>query len=403
MIWIRTGILGLGFFAISAVGPLYDSYMPIFYGQFLRSSFLVGLVMILDNVLGLTLQPYFGALSDQTCTRFGRRIPYFLAGCPLAALCLAAVPFAYQRGLGALLAATVLLNLALSAFRSPTIALMPDLVPPHLRSQANGVINWMGALGAALAFGVGGLLYKRDLRLPFAAFALLLIAVTLVFLFWIREPGPSREQPEEGPGTLSQALAGLGRGLANPHALPVLAAIFLWSCAFQANATWFTTFGTAVRGMHPGDASFTLLFFSAAILVFAIPAGVIGGRWGRRQAIAAGALLMGAGIASLWFLTAAWPMRGALLAAGLGHSLVVVNAYPALVQMAGDRQTGAYTGLYYIASQLGAIAAPPVYGLVIDHVGWWANFALSAVLLAGAAAAVLQARHAEAAPSDGAA
>lgn len=395
MIWVRTLILGLGFFAISAVGPLYDSYMPIFYQKFLGSSFLVGAVMTIDNILGLTLQPYVGALSDQTRTRFGRRIPYFLAGAPAAALLLAAIPFAYQGGLWTLLAVTVLLNLALASFRSPTVALMPDLVPAHLRSQANGIINWMGALGAALAFGVGGVLYKQDVRLPFAAFALLLVTVTLVFLFWIREPRQASAGAEATPASLWAALGRLGRGLLNPDVLPMMLAIFLWSGAFQGNSTWFTTFGQKMRGMHPGDASFTLLFFSAAILLFAVPAGFLGGRWGRRRVYAGGAVLMAAGIGALWFLTGTWSMRAALLLAGLGHSLVVVNAYPALVQMAGENETGTYTGLYYVASQLGAIVLPPLYGLVIDTVGWWGNFVLSGLLLAGAALAVLRAGRAE--------
>lgn len=400
MLWVRTFILGLGFFAISLVWPLYDSYMPIFYGEFIASGFVVGAIMAIDNVLGLTLQPYFGALSDQTRTRFGRRVPYLLVGAPIAAVFLAAIPYARETGLIALLVATLFMNLAMASFRSPTVALMPDLVPGHLRSQANGIINWMGALGAALAFTVGSQLYKQGVHLPFLAAGGMLVLIALIFLFWIREPrNPQGEGVEETPRGLWEAARSLFGGLVDTQARRMLLAIILWTAAFQGTNTWFTTFGTKHLGLSAADASFNLFFFVGAILLFGIPAGLLGGKLGRRRTMAIGAVIMAVGVAAVWYSGGAtWPLRGALLLAGTGWSLIVVQAYPALVQMAPAGQTGAYTGLYYIVSQVGAILAPPIYGQLRDWFGWVALFAASVLLLLAAAYTVSGVRGTEARP-----
>ncbi|MCG0239833.1 MAG: MFS transporter [Firmicutes bacterium] len=405
MIWLRTFLLGLGFMSIQVVWPLYDSFVTLYYQEWISSGLVVGLLMAMDNFLGLTLQPYVGALSDQTRTRLGRRVPYLVAGAPVAALFLALIPFAREAGLWPLVGAAVGLNLAMASFRSPTVALMPDVIPPYLRSQANGIINWMGALGAALALLLGSQLYPRDPRLPFAAAAALLVAVALVFLFGIREPAvPQGGDPEgERPQGLWAAARSLARGLVDPQARRLLLAVAFWSGAFQGTSTWFTTFATQHLGLDEGDATFSLLFFTGALLLFALPAGWLGGRLGRRPTMAVGAALMAIGVAAVWFAGSAaeaaedpWPLRLALLAAGTGHSLMVVQTYPALVQMAPPGQTGAYTGLYYIVSQIGGILAPPVFGQLRDWLGWAGVFAATVLCLLVASATALTVRGAEA-------
>jgi len=405
--WLRVFLLGLGFMSISVVWPLYDSFVTLYYQEWIASGLVVGLLMAMDNFLGLTLQPYVGALSDQTRTRLGRRVPYLAAGAPVAALFLALIPFAREAGLWPLVGAAVGLNLAMASFRSPTVALMPDVIPPHLRSQANGIINWMGALGGALAFLMASQLYPRDPRLPFFGAAGLLVAVALVFLFGIREPAePQGGVPEEErPQGLWAAARSLARGLVDPQARRLLLAVAFWSGAFQGTSTWFTTFATQHLGMDEGGATFSLLFFTGALLLFALPAGWLGGRIGRRPTMTMGAALMALGVAAVWLAGSAgavadnpWPLRLALLVAGTGHSLMVVQAYPALVQLAPPGQTGAYTGLYYIVSQMGGILAPPFFGQLRDSVGWAGVFTATVVFLLIAGTTALTVRGAEALP-----
>jgi MFS family permease len=158
-------ILGFGFFAISLCASLYDSFVPVFLHRFIDKAWLIGFLMTMDNYIGLILQPFVGALSDRTDTRLGRRMPYIVVCMPVAAVLVSLIPNHWS--LPSLLVIIVVYNVIMAAFRSPTIALMPDITPPHLRSKANGVINLMGGLGAVIAYLVGSRLYTVNEAYPF--------------------------------------------------------------------------------------------------------------------------------------------------------------------------------------------------------------------------------------------
>ncbi|MEW6227215.1 MAG: MFS transporter [Bacillota bacterium] len=140
----RTFVLGLGFLGITLSWSIYNSYVPIFLSELLKDAAyrttLVGLIMTFDNIAAITLQPYFGALSDRTWTRVGRRMPFLLVGVPAAAVFFALIPFA-RIALAAMIPIIIVMNVAMAAFRAPTVALMPDITPSPLRSKANGIIN----------------------------------------------------------------------------------------------------------------------------------------------------------------------------------------------------------------------------------------------------------------------
>lgn len=148
----KTFLLGFGFFSISLLWSIYNSYIPIFLKEFSLSSLLVGFIMTFDNILAIVLQPYIGFLSDQTRTRFGRRMPFIMVGAPIAAVFFLLIPFAKSLNIGWMITTILIMNLAMAIFRAPVIALMPDTVPSQSRSKANGVVNFMGGLGALLAF-----------------------------------------------------------------------------------------------------------------------------------------------------------------------------------------------------------------------------------------------------------
>src|SRR5690606_31833768 len=157
--WGRTFLLGLGFFAISGAWALFNVQVPLYLRGFLAPRFpeqvntLVGTFMILDEIAALFLEPYVGALSDRTRPRLGPRLPYGLVGMPLPGLAFIFLP--YHTSLVSLIALVILFDFFMGIHRSPTVALMPDVTPEPLRSPANGVINLMGGLGGAVAFGVG--------------------------------------------------------------------------------------------------------------------------------------------------------------------------------------------------------------------------------------------------------
>ena len=181
----KTWLLGFGFFSISLTWALYNAYVPLFLEDFIESTFIIGFLMTLDNYFALFLQPWVGNRSDRTNTRYGRRMPYLLVGMPLAAVFTMLIPTYVS--LFTLVLFMVLMNLSMSLYRSPTVALMPDITPEPKRSKANGIINFMGARSAVAAFGGGAVLYDMHRTLPFAAAAILTLVALLVVFSKIKE------------------------------------------------------------------------------------------------------------------------------------------------------------------------------------------------------------------------
>lgn len=399
--WGKTFVLGFGFLAISAVWPLYDSFMPLFLKQYIASSAIIGGIMGLDNVLGFTLQPWFGSLSDRTQTRWGRRRPFLLIGMPIAAVSLAALVWTHDAGLVPLLATTGVMNLAMSLFRSPTVALMPDLTPPPLRSQANGVINLMGGIGAAIVLQVGKMLYPLNAGYPFVIAAAIMVAVFLLFLVVVREPAVPEGDAgvEETPQSL---IASLGFLLKNREqsTLRLLAAIFCWFVAYQSVNTWFTTYTTERLGVSPSAALTASLAYTGAFILGAMPAGYIGSRFGRRNTIAVGLCGMVASFFVIFFLTSLTHLTIAMVVAGLFWSLININSYPMVVQLCNPKETGTFTGLYYIFQGVGGISGPLLVGVLFDLTGSKRPLFLTALLfMALALVLMLSVRRGEAARS----
>lgn len=407
--WGKTFVLGLGFLAISAVWPLYDSYMPKFYGGYIASSALVGVIMGFDNLLGFTLQPWFGARSDRTRSRWGRRLPYLLIGMPIAAVSLLAIPFAREAGLWPLLAVTIIMNLAMSIFRSPTVALMPDLTPSPLRSLANGVINFMGGIGGGIALLGGGILYAMSPRYPFMLSAAIMAVVFLCFLFFIREPaldqggGAPAEGTEETPQGLWLAFREM---ITNPDRTTLLlfAALFALFVGYQAVNTWFTVYAEETLHVAVNVASKALTWYAGSFVIFALPAGWVGTRLGRRRTIAIGLGGMAAGFVLMHFLATLGQASVALIVLGAFWSLININTYPMVVELCRPSQTGTFTGLYYIFTQAGGVAAPIISGFVFDLAGSKRPlFFTAALFLLIALALILTVRKGEAASTVGAA
>jgi len=383
--WKNTFIIGLGFLGVGLVWPLYNAYMPILYSKFIESKTVIGYLMTIDNWLALTLTPLVGFLSDRTRTRFGRRIPYLLVFAPLSALFLMLIPVGWETGLWVLLGAAILMNLSMASWRSPIVALMPDVTPPPLRSKANGIINFMGGLAYIVAMFGGAILYRIYPGLPFVGSALLLLVITAIFYFFIREPEHSTEKAERFQFAL----------IRDRSAIFMLLAIFCWFVAYNSLETWVTTYGREFLGMHEADVAGLLTFSGGAFLLFAIPSGFLAdgiGRFkglGRKRTILGGLLLMilafflldlQANLKSAWYLFAL---------VGFAWSWVNINSYPMITQMAGPGQIGAYTGMYYLFSSMANIAGPPLFGWVFDHYGYRFFFPLGILFMALAALCML--------------
>jgi Na+/melibiose symporter-like transporter len=385
----RTFLLGFGFFGVSVIWSLYNAYVPIFLKEnFLLSSTLIGLVMTIDNVLAILLLPYLGSLSDRTRTPLGRRRPYILAGSLLALVFFLLVPAANaSERLALMMLVIVALNLSMALFRSPVIALMPDITPSRFRSQANGIINFMGGLGALLVYFGGKPLYDRRPSLPFLAGGLVMLAGCLLVVLLIREPPVAREKGERfSLGESWRALLGNLKDVfsGEKSLLSILLAILCWFVGFNAIETFFTSYAKYHLGMKESTGALILGFFSVTFMAGSLGAGFLAVRLGRRRTIRVGLVVVCAAMLLALILRSFLPLAVVFAVGGLGWSLVNVNSLPMVVDMTTLQKVGGYTGLYYFFSQAANIIAPPAAGVLIDAFGYASLMVFASILFVAA-------------------
>ena len=170
----RTVLVGLAFLSICAFWQMYDNIIPlILTNTFHLDETISGAIMAADNVLALFLLPFFGALSDRTSTKIGRRMPFILGGTAAAVILMNLLPLfdnGYANGAStgklAMFVVTLgLLLVAMGTYRSPAVALMPDVTPKPIRSRANAIINLMGAVGGISYLIVAAVLYPQVVKI----------------------------------------------------------------------------------------------------------------------------------------------------------------------------------------------------------------------------------------------
>lgn len=408
----KTFLLGFGFFGVSVIWGVYNAFVPLFLAnKFHLAPAFIGFFMTLDNIAALLIQPPVGAWSDRLRTPIGRRMPFILIGAPVGALAFGLIPLAAVLPLFVACTSTLLLSMAF--WRTPVIALMPDITPSQYRSQANGIINFMGGVGAIIAFLGGSALYKLNPAFPFwLGSALVVLAALLVFIF-IKEP---KDYAEESKDEIS-LISSLRDVLRDPDrsALRILLAIFSWFVAYNAIEAFFTLYANKHLGMEEADGARLLGQLSLIFVLFAIPSGYIGGRFGRRVTIMSGIVLMTLMMLLMYFLPAPLlntlvgklpvlgtiPVLGILLMfAGLAWALININSLPMVVDMTDASRLGTYTGLYYLFSTLAAIAGPNINGWLVQLTGSnYNNVMLLAPLFMLAALALMSGvRRGEAVP-----
>jgi MFS family permease len=373
----KTFLLGFGFFGVSVIWGVYNAFVPVFLQErFNLPVWLIGLFMTLDNIAALLIQPPVGAWSDRLRTPLGRRMPFILVGAPLGALAFGLIPLAAVLPLFVACTSTLLLSMAL--WRTPVVALMPDITPSPFRSQANGIINFMGGVGAIVSFLVGAQLYERNPAWPFwMGSALVLASAALVFIF-IKEP----KEAEAGQAQPSM-WASLREVWNDPDrsALRLLFAIFFWFLGYTAVEAFFNLYAINHLGIGEADGTRLLGQLSLIFVIVALPAGYIGATLGRRVTIVTGIALMSAVMLAIFLLPVATlttpltrlpvlgvvPVLGLLLMlAGAAWALININSLPMVVDMTSAARIGTYTGLYYLFSTASAIAGPNVNGWIIE-------------------------------------
>ena len=389
----KTMIIGLGFFTVSIVWGIYNVAMPLYLKDLGLSGVAVGTVMTIDNFFALIFLPIFGALSDKTSTRYGRRMPYLLVGIPLSAVAFFVIPFA-KHTLLLLMISVIAMNFFMSIYRAPTVALMPDFTPRPLRSKANGIINFMGGVGAVITFLMAGFLFKMNEFYPFAGGALILIITIIVMYILIREPETiTDDKPVEQAGEEPENDKGKVMSL-----VFLLIAIFFWFTGFNAVETFFSTYGEVVLGMGKSQSAFMLAAFSGFLVAFAIPSGFIATKIGRKKTILTGIIILLFTFTGMIFARDIMLIYVLLGLGGIGWALVNINSYPMVVEMTSSKGVGKYTGYYYFFSMLAAIVSPILFGFLKDLLDDSLLFIYTALAMVFAFFFMMLVKHGEAKP-----
>lgn len=413
----RTVLVGLAFLSICSFWQMYDNIIPlILQNSFGLGETVTGALMAMDNVLALFLLPLFGALSDKVDTRFGKRMPFIVGGTCLAFVFLMLLPFADRTtNLVLFIASLFALLLSMGLYRSPAVALMPDLTPNSLRSKGNAIINLMGAVGGVYALIMIKILVGKgdrpDYQPLFLSIGGLMIIAVAVLAITIREKkeaarvaaecekcgmsfagdeGITEETVEETskmPSDVKRSMTFL------------LASIFLWFFAYNAVTTAFSRYTRVVWKLEGGNFANCLMVATVAAILSYIPIGSISSKIGRKKTIMGGVVLM-----SVCYLFAAMlpnyhPVINVGFALiGVGWAAINVNSYPMIVEMSKGSDIGKFTGTYYTFSMAAQIFTPVVSGFLLEHVSYRTLFPYAFVFSIIAFLTMTQVRHGDSKP-----
>ena len=400
----RTVLIGFAFLSICAFWQLYDTVIPLI----LRDTFRIGdaragQIMALDNVLALFLLPWFGRLSDRCNSRMGRRMPFIVFG-TIAAVELMLVLTAMDAPgrFPAFFTVLLMLLVAMGSYRSPAVALMPDVTPKPLRSRANAIINLMGALGGVFALAVIRLLpaaaegARVNYFPAFAAVAALMALSVLLVYCRVDERALRAEMPPE-PEEETAPGGRLPRELRTSLIL-ILCSVALWYMGYNAVTTAYSKYFTRKWGDLSGAAS-CLMIATAGAVVSYIPVGMLSSKVGRKKMILLGVCVLTACFALAGTVQTFSPLVYALFVLiGFAWAAINVNSYPMVVEISQSGDVGKYTGYYYTFSMAAQIVTPIASGWLLEHVGYHTLFPYAAAMTGAAFFTMLFVRHGDSRP-----
>lgn len=495
----RTILVGFAFFLISAFWQAYDATIPVILtNKFGMSQTWSGVVMALDNILAVFMLPIFGALSDKSRSRHGRRTPFITIGTIIAAAMLVCLAFAdnaqfkaienvaqidnpaalqtvydaksetelmtpdgtkfvlsdkltkeqfveikstteYGEGeenlytnyvvparqsyigdvtsknpanLFIFLAFLLAVLIAMALFRSPAVALMPDVTIKPLRSKANAIINLMGTAGGILVLVLGIVFATSAVRNSFMNYftfygvvAAIMVAALATFLLTVREVKWVKEREEESLrlGLEEEAEeAGEKRGLTKSEKISlvfILASIALWYIGYNAITSKYSIYAQRVLEM---DYNSTLLLAQGAAIVSYLPAGIVASKIGRKKTIMAGVVMLSLAFLGASFMRAGSPvmlMNVFFILAGVAWATINVNSFPMVVELCSGGDVGKYTGFYYTASMAAQIVTPMLSGFLMDEFGMTTLFPYATVFVALAFVTMAVVRHGDSKPA----
>lgn len=406
----RTFLIGLAFLSISSFWQVYDNIIPLMLkNTFGLGETVTGMVMALDNVLAIFLLPVFGSISDKVDTKLGKRTPFIITGTALAVVFLLLLPVADQAlNLPLFVGALFGVLISMGIYRSPAVALMPDLTPNRLRSRANAVINLLGAVGGVYSLIMIKLLVGKgdrpDYEPLFISVAAVMIVAVVVLVLTIREKKIAAQvAAEEAADVPEESSGGKEREEKKKTVLApevkrsmifMLASIFLWFTAYNAVTTAFSRYTIVVWKLEGSGFADCLMVATVAAIISYIPIGQISGRFGRKKTIMGGVLLMAACYLAAIFVREYTPVINVAFALiGVAWAAINVNSYPMIVAMSEGADIGKFTGTYYTFSMAAQIMTPILSGYFLEHISYQTLFPYAMIFSLLAFLTMTQVRH----------
>lgn len=429
-------IASFGFGAYSMFTAIYNSYVPLILDAKLNNlgsivlsativSSLTGLIMSIDNIFGLIFLPMFGRKSDQTRSRFGKRMPFLLFGIPVSALLFVIIPLAGKiagvAGIVVMMTVIIVFNFVMSVWRSPCVAIMPDIVPPKYQSEGNSIVNIvmvviniiamcsatiMGALGFKDAIAAGDYV---SVFVFGSVTAILCLVLILTCVKWPDNRGEKITRvAEEKPKKETIRSLNLPADVKKSVYFMMIALFFI-SGSLDGGSTYATLYAT--KTLNLDVARVTMLSSVAAVgsVVAAVPAGIMGTKIGRKKTILIGLALLTAGRAGYLLLPYTGDMIYLLYAVigfiqAAAMMLVNINTLPIMLSIGGEERFGAFTGYYYTATFSAAVVCPSVIGYLIGATGTYNTLQTFCIVVQIIAAVlILAVKHGEAETKEAAA
>ncbi len=411
----RTILTGLAFMAIYSFWQTYDNIVPlILKNSFGMNEIITGVVMAADNVLALFLLPLFGSLSDKVDSKWGKRKPFIAIGTLLTVIAIAFMPVGDNtRNLPLFLISTGLVLLFMAFFRSPAVALMPDVTPRPVRSKGNAIINLMGTVGAIYALLMTGILVgdgiTPDYTVLFWSVIVFMVISIVVMMFTVNEKKWAKEarelekqypelmemQEEKEEPEKKHKLSGAKR----KSLIFLLMSVAFWYMAYNAVTSAFSRYATEVLDMQNGGYADCLMVATVAAVISYIPLGFLAAKIGRKKSILFG--IIGLFIGFLYvglFVKYQFMINLGFIIIGVSWGAINVNSFPMVVEIASDGDVGKYTGYYYVFSMAAQILTPVLSGALLQWVSYYTLFPYACVFSALAFLTMIMVKHGDTKP-----
>ena len=411
----RTILIALAFASILCFWQFYDQVIPyLLENKFGLDTFAANAIMSIDNVLAIFMLPLFGAISDRTRTRLGKRTPYILFG-TIAAVVLMLIMsvFIEKVRFWGFLITLIALLVVMAVYRTPAVAYMPDVTEKPLRSKGNAIINLVGYIGGIFATVAmmfllssekaadGSSIYAADQSFSpiiWVVSAFMLVTV-LIMVFSLKEnklPHVTEDEHEtvRSGGKLDKKVLG--------SLILILASVFLWFMAYNGVTTAFSRYCVSVWGVDLGASSGFLLVATVAAIAAFVPLGFLSGKLGRKRTVLLGIAMMTVCYGIAFFIREQTPFMYLIFGlVGIGWAAINVNSFPMVVEMSTGSDVGKYTGYYYTFSMAAQITTPLLSGLLIDNldIGYQVLFPYAVLFSALSFVTMCFVRHGDSKPA----